>query len=233
VAATSLQIERLDGSLLRIDGLSLAERFFASDRSSIGANSYDELAGQTAPNRIEAVDIKALNRTMRARSKHGRWAELADTELPWLKALRADIDLIASDEQTWSTSDTEKLIASALAATVGTGRGPSVATKMLHLKRPRLFPILDNLVAQALGAKPVTRKPHAEQAAQATRLLIHLRQQGQNNLEPLTEIQDALKEQRLERSLVRILDVAIWASHPAAAGGRRVFAISADQQFEA
>jgi hypothetical protein len=96
---------------------------------------------------------------------------------------------------------------------------------MLHLKRPKLFPVLDQLVAQILGA-PVSLDASAKVKAQAaTNLVIHLRRQGRNNIQALHKIQAQLADDGFERSLVRILDAALWLSHPAAGigGTKRIF----------
>jgi hypothetical protein len=67
---TTLWIERLDDERLVLDGLGSARAFFLSDPSSIGAGSYDSLAGRGEARRITTGDIQAINRTMRARSSH-------------------------------------------------------------------------------------------------------------------------------------------------------------------
>lgn len=221
----TIRIGRLDGGLLVIDGAALSTAFFTQDPSSLGVGSYDSLAGRTHIDMIETSDIEALNRTMRARTAHGRWAPIAQTPLPWLTEIDPGLDLIEADDARWASAEAERLIGSALVAVVGEGRGVSVATKMLHLKRPRLFPILDQLVAEMLGMRISPDAPAEVRARQAARLIVHLRAQGRNNIRPLREIQAELAGQAFERSLVRILDAILWLSHPAAsiAGVRRIF----------
>lgn len=46
----------------------------------------------------------------------------------------------------------------ALIGIAAPGRNVSVATKMMHLKRPKLFPVLDALVVQSIGGKYYTGK---------------------------------------------------------------------------
>jgi len=210
-AETTLRIGRLDGGTLVIEGGGLAAAFFSVDPSSIGVASYDSLAGRTTSDSIEISDLQAL-RTMRARTAHDRWATITVTHLPWLHAIDPDLDLIEADDQTWNRADAEALIDAALSAVIGPGRGASVGTKMLHLKRPRLFPVIDQLVAQMLGAQISEADVRARQAA---RLVLHLRGQGRNNIDPLRRIQRRLAGQKVERSLVRILDASLWSSHPA------------------
>jgi hypothetical protein len=98
---------------------------------------------------------------------------------------------------------------------------------MLHLKRPRLFPVLDSLVAQMLGGTVADDAPVGVRVARATELTTHVRREGRRNLAVLTELQRRLDEAGIERSLVRILDAALWLSHPAAgSGGGRSIEVS-------
>jgi hypothetical protein len=92
---------------------------------------------------------------------------------------------------------------------------------MLHLNRPQLFPVLDLLVSEMLGARIPEATPDVR-AGQAVRLALHLRAEGRNNLEPLRTIRVRLAEKGIERSLVRILDAILWLSHPGAGIGGTV-----------
>ena len=207
-------IGRMDGGpRLVIEGpAALAFAFFSTDASSVGPDAYDQRAGKGEPNRITSDDIRAINQTMRARSPHSAWEPLtaAVDELPWLTAIDAGWDLIATDDKDWQATGGAALLAAAIEASVGPYRRLSVATKVLHLKRPRLFPVLDSLVIDLIGGLANVAHP--------AQLLLHLRQQGRANLETLLAIQAELaaRDQPLERSLVRILDALLWSSHPAA-----------------
>jgi hypothetical protein len=226
LADLTLYLTRLDDGELILDGAGLVHQFFKVDRSSVGIGAYDSLAGQGNADRIETIDIEALNRTMRARSSHAHWIELTSGPLPWLSAIPGDLDLIATDEQRWVGSGADPLVRAAIRYTVGSGRGVSVATKMLHLKRPRLFPVLDGLVAELLG-RPITARDPAKRADQATSLVLHLRREGRRNADALCAIRNELANHGMERSLVRVLDAALWLSHPAAGvkGVRRRFEV--------
>ena len=95
---------------------------------------------------------------------------------------------------------------------VGDHRGLSVATKLLHLKRPELVPILDSLVVDQLGGR----------GKDGASLIEHVRREGRQNLGALQRIQRELATLvgadglPIDRTLVRILDVLVWATHPAA-----------------
>jgi Family of unknown function (DUF6308) len=205
----ALRIERLDGELLVLDGLGLARAFFAGDS---GEDSFDSLAGTGNPNRIELDDILVLNRTARARSPHGVWAPLLEASTPWLAAIDPELDLLAADNGEWASAGGDALVAAALRATIGPGRGMAVATKLLHLKRPRLFPMLDRLVAEMLGAAPTGADER--RVATAFALTGSIRSQGRRNLDALRAIEGRLAEAGTRCSLVRILDAVVWMSHP-------------------
>jgi hypothetical protein len=201
-------ISRLDSGprLVIEDAMGLALDFFSKDASSVGQKAYDARAGQGDPNRITADDVRAINETMRARARHSAWEnEFAAVEpLPWLKAISLDWDLIATDEAIWRAMNATALCAEAVAKATGPYRGPSVATKVLHLKRPRIFPVLDSLVLEQIGA---TSQP-------VPALLDHLRDVGRANFEQLGEVRAALDNVGYRRTLIRILDALLWASHP-------------------
>jgi hypothetical protein len=217
----TIRVERLDGELLVLDGLGLARGFFAGEASSEGEVAFDALAGLGNGERIELADVIAMNRTMRARSPHRVWAELIDAEAPWLSNVPADLDLLETGDRRWRADGGDQLVKEALAATIGPGRGLAVATKLLHLKRPRLFPMLDRLVAELLGAG-APDDPRADQRVETAVALTRLiRSEGRRNLEPLRGIRDALSSSDgTQRSLVRLLDAILWSAHPAAGVGR-------------
>jgi hypothetical protein len=208
-----LRVERLDGEELILDGLGLARAFFAIET---GESSFDSLAGMGNPDRIELDDILTLNRTARARSPHKAWAGLIDADAPWLAALDPGLDLIEPSEARWRAADGDALVAAALRATIGPGRGMAVATKLLHLKRPRLFPMLDRFVAEMLGAGLPESGADEARAATAAELTRRIRREGRRNVKALRGIQRRLADDGTRTSLVRIFDAVLWSAHPAA-----------------
>ena len=206
----SIRIERLDREILILDGLALARGFFTGEEAS------DAPAVLGSPGRIELADVIAMNSTMRSRSPHRVWAGVVDVEAPWLGAIPTDLDLLETGDKAWRTAQGNDLVAAALGATIGPGRGMAVATKLLHLKRPRLFPMLDRLVAEMLGLGLTDDPRPAQRVDAAVRLTRRIRTEGRRNLEPLRAVRDALSAQGTNRSLVRILDAILWFAHPAA-----------------
>ena len=123
-------------------------RWFVSGNSG----GYDGWAKVTPPNRITAEDISALNRFARARTPERHWAGvIADRRCLWLKALSPEWDAAATSEEEWAAQDVSARLEAAFAVLCGPYRGISVASKLLHLKRPRLIPLLDALVLEQLG----------------------------------------------------------------------------------
>ena len=203
---TDVRIRRIGPgpALLVEDAERLVAHFIDHDASS-QPGGYDDLAGHGARDRITRDDVVAINTTMRARSPHAAWEPLISdpSPLPWLAALDPGWDLIAELDARWDASIHEP-VAAALAAATGPGRGISVGTKVLHLKRPKMFPVLDRLVLDQLGVT---------ESVPPMTIVSHLRAEGRRNLPALREIQQAIRPD--ERSLIRILDILLWASHPA------------------
>lgn len=92
------------------------------------------------------------------------------------------------------------------------GRGIAQATKLLHLKRPALVPMIDSFVARALGAKLSTEAPAATRVAQTRAILEHFRAAGVTRRPELERVDSHLRAAGIDRSLLRILDCLIWCS---------------------
>jgi hypothetical protein len=195
-------VRRIDGgpSVIVEDASSLAYAFFSSDPSSVGPKAYDERAGRGDPNRITTDDVRTINETMRARSRHTAWEALTGAgPLPWLAALDSSWDLIELPDRERERLGCTALLQAVFATAVAPYRNLSVATKVLHLKRPSLIPILDSLVVEQIGG---VGRP-------AIDLLLHLRAEGQRNRFALRQVQASLKQARITRTLVRILDTLL------------------------
>ncbi len=225
MAVLTLRVERLDGDVLELDGLGLARAFFAGDPPA------DEAEPLGDPGRIDLDDVMAMNRSMRSRSPHRVWDGVVGVDAPWLAALPPDLDLIAAGEARWKALGGDGLVAAALGAVVGPGRAPAVATKLLHLKRPRLFPMLDALVAEMLGASVPDLAAEGRRAAAAAELVLAVRREGRRNHAALKAIRSELASVGQRHSLVRVFDAILWIAHPAArARGTRVLAARVDRQ---
>jgi Family of unknown function (DUF6308) len=183
----------------------LAEAFFAMDASG-KPGGFDDKARDSALTRIGDEDVDAINATMRARSPQKAWTALKGRELPWLAALSSGWDLAKLDDDAWKDEAASALEA-AFFALLQKGRGVSVSTKMLHLKRPRLVPVLDSLVVAQLGS-PMPTTP-----AKAVVLIDHVRRVVNDNSAVLQQIIGYLGLHGVDRSPVRVLDALLWGSH--------------------
>jgi hypothetical protein len=195
-------------SLVIEDAEALVAHFLDIDASA-KPGGYDDLAGHGERDRITRSDVVAINTTMRARSPHSAWDSVINDirPLPWLAGLDPAWDLVSTPDELWHSAVRPRVEAALVAAT-GPGRGISVGTKVLHLKRPGMFPVLDSLVLQQLGVT---------ESVPMIKVVEHLRAEGRRNLAELREMQDSIAPR--QRSLVRLLDMLLWASHPAAGLG--------------
>jgi hypothetical protein len=200
-------VERMDGgpTLVVENADAFAYAFFVTDLSSIGVAGFHNLAGKGVPNRITIDDVIGVNSSMRTRSRHAAWDLLTKSkkDLPWLVSIPPAFDLFAASDAAWR--QVRPFAAEGLAAMVAPYRGLSTGSKVLHLKRPRLFPVLDSFVVQqvGLGSRSVID------------VLDHLRAVGRANADALGLIAANLKDAGYVRSRVRILVSLLWMSHPA------------------
>lgn len=206
--ATELRIRRPD--LVIADPYTLALKFFLEDPSSVGPLAYDRYiaSGKSPANRIVLEDVVSINRTMRARSAHTRWAALIESgDLPELAAVDPGWDSFLTADDEWDGNDVPERVASLVEAVLCRGIGVSVATKILHIKRPAVVPICDSYVLQLMG---IPERGGASVAA----MIQHLRESRAGLLATLSDIQRRLSQAGIDRTLVRITDVLIWGSHP-------------------
>jgi hypothetical protein len=128
-------------------------------------------------------------------------------QLPWLEAIDPDWDLLLMPNDQWNGLDVEDLLLAAFRATQRRSLGIAVVTKVLHIKRPRLIPVLDSLVLAQIGAR-ASDDPRSWVAG-----VERVREVGRANLEALRAIDRHLRDRGIDpRSLVRILDALLWTS---------------------
>jgi hypothetical protein len=211
----TLRIEREDGELLVIDGLDLVIGFIAGDPSA-QPGGYDALAGTGNRDRITKEDVIAVNTTMRARSSHKFWQPVFDGDQAWLSEIGVDLDIVETDDAEWRAARGAELVSAAIASCIRPHIALARATKVLHLKRPKVFPVLDELVVQVMGINLPDDPSREKRIEIAQRATAAIRQQGRANIEPLRAIQVQLPADGPTLSLVRILDICLWFSHPAA-----------------
>jgi len=214
----AIKVERADEEVLVIDGLAIARAFFEGDPSSVGANSYDAKAGNGNSERIEIADIETMNSTMRTRSAHKWWDDVVDVDFEWLREdrLPLDFDILRTAAADWAAADGDGLAEQAFKDVFGFQRALARVGKVLHLKRPCFFPVLDRLTAEMLGLTIPEQASKPKRVTLAQEMVALIRREGQENLDTLEAIKAVLDADGIERPLVRILDAMLWFSHPAA-----------------
>lgn len=204
----TLRIRRPD--LVVDDPWELIHTFVNEDRSSRVEQSYDSyIASGTSPlNRIVLADVVAINKTMGARSPHSDWAAVIRRGLlTELKAIDVKWDLFSTPDEIWSRRPIGERVADLLDAVMGKGIGLARATKVLHIKRPKLIPICDSYVLRLMGLP-------GENGASVAALIEHLRSLREELMPTLVDIREKLLERGYDRTLLRIADALIWRSYP-------------------
>jgi hypothetical protein len=205
-----------DAPRLVIEGAQwLAETFFRRDPSAVGHNSYDAWIEATQnnpghPDRVVDGDVTAVNTTMAARTSHEAWAPvIASTDWSWLEALDPRWDLFETLESDADWTTIAARLVAAFEATKRPGLGLAVVTKILHIKRPRLIPVMDRVVIEQIGARV------SDDVATWVAAIGQVRDVGRVNLAELRAVRDHLRAKGItDRSLVRILDALLWVSSP-------------------
>lgn len=195
----------------------LAETFFRRDPSATGPKSYDVRIAFTRrdpwlQDHIVDEDVTAVNTTMAARTGHETWAPIVgEPSLRWLEAIDPTWDLVAMSDDEWSERRVSIRLQDAFKSVQRKSIGIAVATKILHMKRPALIPVLDSLVLAQVGAR------QTDDVASWVAGTERVRAVGRANSQALDDIGVHLALRGIEgRSAVRILDALLWVSHPAA-----------------
>ena len=191
----------------------LAEEFFRRDPSAVGPSSYDSWiqATQSDPeclNDIVDSDVTAVNRTMAARMSHAVWATvISGNTSAWLQPIDPAWDLFDLDDPTWTARDVGARLKDAFTAVRRPGLNIAVITKVLHIKRPRLIPVLDRLVLDQIGCRV------SDDVATWLTAVDAIRRIGRRNRAELGAIAQHLAAAGVgPRSGVRILDALLWTA---------------------
>lgn len=169
------------------------------------SGEYDT-RGPGNPDLIRRDDVALINRTMGARSSYSNWNRLFKRgTLPGLHAIKPEIDLFLTSDSEWSEQHVADNLASVFALVIGRGIGIAVATKVLHLKRPRLVPVCDSYVLRLMGIP-------GQNAASGVALVESLRSLRAQWTPPLQRLKRSLSERGYDRTLVRIADAVMWSA---------------------
>jgi hypothetical protein len=132
-----------------------------------------------------------------------------------LKVIDATWDVFTTPDKVWANQPIGERVAALLDAVMGKGIGLARATKVLHIKRPRLIPVCDSYVLRLMGIP-------GEDGASAAALIEHLRNLRVELLPRLVELREKLLERGYDRTLLRIADALIWSSYPDTSLKRRL-----------
>lgn len=218
----ALIIARVDGSCFRVNnGYSVAKSFFQRDPSScysVERNGYDAWILSNGQNplwfhSITPRDIHIINGSnMHMRSPMSAWQSLLTlNKLSALEDIDVSWSLTEISESDWN--DVSETIYRAIAYMLQFP-GISIAgiTKILHMKRPYLIPILDTYVGNVLSSPKPSNK---NKISRWTRLIIdQIYAIGRTNQEALTTIHNDLQEIQLIRTPIRVLDAILWSAMP-------------------
>jgi hypothetical protein len=127
---------------------------------------YNHQAGRGDRDAITLDDIALVNSTMRSRSEHARWLPTMDADQGWLSRIPDELDIVEADDAEWAHADGARLVNDAIPHCIRPYIALARATKGLHLKRPRAFPVLDELALQMMGVPVPTQLTARVGAAQ-------------------------------------------------------------------
>jgi hypothetical protein len=180
--------------------------------------------GSGNPNLISRDDVALINRTMGARSSYTNWSRLFKRgSLPTLQVIDPRVDIFLTSEREWAQGRVVEKLASLFSLVIGKGIGIAVATKVLHLKRPRLIPVCDSYVLRLMGIP-------GQDARSGVALVECLRSLRSQWTPPLEQMQRLLKERGYDRTLVRIADALMWSALDTARARRSPSAERASQR---
>jgi hypothetical protein len=114
-----------------------------------------------------------------------------------------------SDEEWSSLKSKIEILLGKMASIQGVGVAKS--TKILHLKRPELFPVLDSYVIQFLTGK--TPSSSKRDISLALRSLDKSREIIQTQILEFTELQRSLANLLIPLTFVRLLDILCWSAY--------------------
>jgi len=95
----------------------------------------------------------------------------------------------------------------------GEWRRLAVATKIMHLKRPKSVPILDRNVLSVLGLHLADDASQNQQVEMGLEAALLIRREGRRNRAGLREIEEKLRHDGRERPPARIMDGLLWLAY--------------------
>ena len=173
--------------------------------------NYDKRGtkGAPDPNVISWQHVTTINRMM-ARTPRKAWEPIIGKTLPDLIKIPHDLDLVDSDEEQINSivRSSYRFVVEAL---IVPWIKDMAATKVLHLKRPRLVAISDSYVRTQLGVEE--KQPPGLRAVSVAKAVRKLAQQNAEALAELKRFANGLCDPQgdpVALSKIRILDILLW-----------------------
>lgn len=163
------------------------------------------------PNIIAAALLNATNAAMRARTSRKAWEPFIDCHIAELEAISPDVDLIDSAQNDYDRAK-ESLRQCYEKITSVSGITDMAASKVLHLKRPKLVAISDRYVRKLLQIADPSSSDYPSRSVYATRGLAvadAVRYLGRANENSLLFFQESLPKD-LKLTKARMLDILLW-----------------------
>jgi len=137
---------------------------------------------------------------------------LSSTAIPTLLAKVRDRDLSTISESEWISE--KENIAQLLRAWLSIrGIGLAKATKILHLKRPKLIPILDNYVVKFLTGIDMSEVFDKEKVLKIGLDALDIsRRIIRQNLDAFYKLQRGLNDLPIPLTIVRLFDILCWTT---------------------
>lgn len=162
-------------------------------------------------NTIAAALLNATNAAMRARTSRKAWGPFIECPLAELDAVPSEVDLVDSSQEDYDKAK-KSLWQCFEKITSVSGITDMAASKVLHLKRPKLVAISDRYVRKLLQIAEPSKSDYPSRSVYAARGLAvadAVRALGGENKDSLLFFQESLPKD-LKLTKARILDILLW-----------------------
>lgn len=198
-----ITVARPPGPELVIDDAMAFARAAVKAADEAGIGDFDLRARYAVDSVVDDADIRVMNGRMATRADTPVWVARMREASPWIDRIPITWSPVRIEPDSPQAREAVDLIANAIDRAGARWPYVAVVTKLLHLRRPHLVPIIDSYLLDQLGG-----------GGGLTNTIERIHREAWRNREPLAVIADRLADHRLRRSELRILETCLWASHP-------------------
>ena len=200
---TQLVVEPMRGPAYTIPHADRLAAMYVHARRRV-VDRYDRRAAET-DDETTFADYEAIRAAGGWMSTWRRAASALPLGSQVIARLDPEWDLAVLDDPTWATA--EQNLLGAVASLWAPGLGAAAVTKLLHLKRPRLVPVIDRRVLFALRM----REPRTP--ADLMEVIGHFRGLLRENADAVVEIGAAVArtDMGVDVPPARLLDIVLWS----------------------